>query len=82
MAPAGGHSNQAGTLLDRAAVPVPEEPPDAPPADDVLAAVPVVFGRAPEEDVVVEVAAVDEVLLAVVEFVCAVVVIVGKVTAP
>ena len=63
MAPAGGHSSQAGALLDRAVVPVAEEMPDPVPVDGVLPPVPAAFDRPPplEVDPVAEFPEVDPV---------------------
>jgi hypothetical protein len=84
----GGHSSQAGALLDRVVVPVAEELLDPVPADVVPPPVPAAFDPPPplEVDPVAELPDVVPVVVAVAGLVCvapvAVVVIVGNVTAP
>lgn len=51
LAPAGGHSSQVGTLLDRAVVPVPDDVLDPEPPDDVLPPVPAAFDPPPPLEV-------------------------------
>jgi hypothetical protein len=88
-APAGGHSNQLGTLLDRAVVPVPDEVPDPEPPDDVLPPGPAAFDPPPplEVDPVAELPDVVPVVAVVAGPVCValapvVAVVVDRVTAP
>jgi hypothetical protein len=84
----GGHSSQAGALLDRVVVPVAEELLNPVPADVVPPPVPAAFDPPPplEVDPVAELPDVVPVVVAVAGLVCvapvAVVVIVGNVTAP
>jgi hypothetical protein len=89
LAPAGGHSSQVGTLLDRAVVPVADEVPDPEPPDDVLPPVPAAFDPPlpPEVDPVAELPDVVTVVVVVAGPVCGalaavVAPVVGKVTAP
>jgi len=84
-APVGGHSSQPGTLLDRAVVPVPDEPADPVLADVVLRPIPAAFEPPPPPDVdpAAEVPDVVPVAAVVAGPVAAVVaVVVGNVTAP
>jgi hypothetical protein len=96
VAPPGGHSSQAGALLDRVVVPVAEELLDPVLADVVPPPVPAALDPPPpleldpppplEVDPVAELPDVVPVVVAVAGLVCvapvAVVVIVGNVTAP
>jgi hypothetical protein len=89
VAPAGGHTSQAGALLDRAVVPVAEELLDPVPADVAPPPVPAALDPPPplEVDPVAELPDVVPVVVAVAGLVCVaavavVAVVVGRVTAP
>ena len=88
LAPVGGHSSQTGTLLNRAVVPVAEEPPEPVLPDGALPPPPaldVELDAAPRLDVdpVVAPPAVVAVWGAVAEAAgAAALVVVGRVTAP
>ena len=70
-APSAGHNSQAGALLEVAAAPVPDDPPDVAVDDDVDLAPPGALDRVPmappaDAEPVVEVPVVDPVAAALV----------------